>query len=371
MTAEQTYLSWLRYALWDGEILRDAQDHKPDESAFSTLLALADRQKTRGLVFEALLRSGAPLPEETAARMKQLLLRILATHRMLDAAVAKVMDTLRQAGIPAVLLKGQGVARYYPDPQLRECGDIDIYIGPERLEEAVRVLTPLADKVDDGLLGKHWQLWIGQAEIELHQHTMIPYTQRQTRLFRTLEAEGLRHDLVPMDFGGIRADTPEDTFNAFYLFYHAWHHFVQGGIGFRQLCDWMLLLHAQRDRIDRERLRTMLDGMQLLRPWQLFGCIAVHDLGLPEQEFPCYDPARFGKSRKVLAVILSEGNFGRGRQPRHKRPKGYIPGKAHSFCLHTGRFLQMFRIAPGEAWHSFRSTVTHGFAVVFKHLLHK
>lgn len=371
MTAERTYLSWLRYALWGGEILHDAQDDKLDESSLSALMELANRQKTRGLVFEALLRSGAALPEETAASMKQLLLRLLATHRMLDTAVAKVMGSLRQAGIPAVLLKGQGVARYYPDPQLRECGDIDIYIGPERLEEAVRVLTPLADKVDDKLLGKHWQLWIGQAEIELHQHTMIPDTRRQTRFYRTMEAEGLRQDLVPLDFDGVRADTPEDTFNAFYLFYHAWHHFVQGGIGFRQLCDWTLLLHTRRDRIDRERLGAMLDGMSLLGPWQLFGCIAVHDLGLPEQEFPFYDPACYGNSRRVLAVILSEGNFGRSRQPRHARPKGYIAGKAHSFGLHIGRFLQMLRIAPGEAWRSFRSIVVHGFSAVFKDLLHK
>ena len=371
MTAERTYLSWLRYALWGGEILHDAQDDKLDESSLSALMELANRQKTRGLVFEALLRSGAPLPEETAAHMKQLLLRLLATHRMLDTAVAKVMGSLRQAGIPAVLLKGQGVARYYPDPQLRECGDIDIYIGPERLEEAVRVLTPLADKVDDKLLGKHWQLWIGQAEIELHQHTMIPDTRRQTRFYRTMESEGLRQGLVPLDFGGVRADTPEDTFNAFYLFYHAWHHFVQGGIGFRQLCDLTLLLHTRRDRIDRERLGAMLDGMSLLRPWQLFGCIAVHDLGLPEQEFPFYDPARYGKSRRVLAVILSEGNFGRGRQLRHARPKGYMTGKIHSLGLHAGRFLQMLRIAPGEAWRSFRSLVVHGFSAVFKDLLHK
>ena len=115
----------------------------------------------------------------------------------------------------------------------------------------------------------------------------------------------------------------------------------------------------------------MLDGMRLLLPWQLFGCIAVHDLGLPEQEFPFYDPGRYGKSRRVLAAILAEGNFGRGRQPRHARPKGYIAGKAHSFCLHIGRFLQMLRIAPGEALQSLRSIVVRGVPVVFKDLLHK
>ena len=140
MTTEETYLAWMRYALWGGT--------PPADPADENVLAIANRQKTRGLVFEAVLRSGAVLPEATAASMKQLLLRLLSTHRMLDAAVAKTMGALQQEGIPAVLLKGQGAARNYPGPELRECGDIDIYIGPERLEEAVRALTPLADKVD-------------------------------------------------------------------------------------------------------------------------------------------------------------------------------------------------------------------------------
>ncbi len=364
MTAEETYLSWLRYALWGTPVA--AHDGRGDD-----VLAIANRQKTRGLVFEAMLRDPAGMSEDTKARMKQLLLRILSTHQMLDAALARAMAALQQAGIPAVLLKGQGAARNYPDPQLRECGDIDIYIGPERLEEAVRVLTPLADKVDDKLLGKHWQLWIGQAEIELHQHTMLPETRRLTRYFRQIEEEGLRHNLVPLDFGGVRVDTPEDTFNAFYLFYHAWHHFVTGGIGFRQLCDWVLLLHRRQERIDRERLRAMLDGMDLLRPWQLFGCIAVCDLGLPEAEFPFYDATRYRKSRRVLAVILSEGNFGRGVTPRRERPKGYVAGKAYSLGLHCRRFCKMFPIAPADSCRTFGSIVGNGFNKVFKDTFHK
>ena len=363
MTAEETYLSWLRYALWGGD--------SPNTSANNDLFTLANRQKTRGLIYEALLRDPSGLTQETAKRMRQFLLQNLSTHLMLDKALARIMVALHEAGIPAVLLKGQGIARNYPDPKLRECGDIDIYIGPERLEEAVRVLTPLADKVDDELHGKHWQLWIGQAEIELHQHTMLLPTRRQTRFYRTLEAEGLRRGLVPLDFGGVRVDTPEDTFNAFYIFFHAWHHFASGGIGFRQLCDWTLLLHTRRESIDRERLRAMLKGMGLLVPWQLFGCIAVRDLGLSEAEFPFYDGKRLTKSRRVLDMILAEGNFGRGIVSRRPRPEGYLAGKAWSLVRHCRRFFQMLRFSPRQAWLDFRSIFIHGWEVVFKDRFHQ
>ena len=373
MTAEQTYLAWMRFALWDspdGPANDDLRHSGLDPESLSAMLTIADRQKTRGLIFDALLRDTGSASGMDRERMRQFLLQTFSTHRMLDAALSRAVQALRAAGIPAVLLKGQGAARAYPNPLLRECGDIDLYIGPERLEEAVRVLTPLATEVGDGLHGKHWEVYFGEAEIELHRDAMIPEHRRLRPYYRTLEADGLSRGLVPLDFGGVRVDTPEPTFGAFYLFYHAWHHFVVGGIGFRQLCDWTLHLHVQRATIDRERLLAMLHGMHLLRPWQLLGCIVVHDLGLPQEELPGYRASRLRASRRVLRMILREGNFGRGVRPRRPRPKGYLASKTYSFIGHIRRFCQVFPIAPGDATRVLATLTVTGFRRVLQDLLH-
>ncbi len=367
MTAPEAYLALLRAALW-GTDIPAWEDIAP---VFDEVLELCDGQKTRGLVFDLLLRSGYPVPAETAGRMQQLLYRILNTHRKLNAAIARVVSVLQEADIPCVLLKGQGVARFYPNPLLRECGDIDLYVGPERLESAVKVLAPLADKVDDQITGKHWQLWIGSSEIELHMYTMVPETRRLTRYFRTIEADGLSHDLVPLNFDGVSVNIPADTFNAFYIFYHAWHHFTGKGIGLRHLCDWAFLMHARRDSIDRNRLLAMLKGMRLLEPWRLFGCIAVNDLGLPKAEFPFYDETRLPKSRRILGLILSDGNFGQANRKPIQRPKGYLAGKIHSLVEHFNRFLLLLFIAPGEASRVFRSIFTKGIRQVLQDIFHR
>ena len=367
MTAPEAYLALLRAALW-GTDIPAWEDIAP---VFDEVLEFCDRQKTRGLVFDLLLRSGYPVPAETAARMQQLLYRILNTHRKLNAAIARVVSVLQEADIPCVLLKGQGVARFYPNPLLRECGDIDLYIGPERLESAVKVLVPFVDKVDDHLSGKHWHLWIGSAEIELHLYTMIPKTRRQTRYFRTIEADGLSHDLVPLNFDGVSVNIPADTFNALYIFYHAWHHFTGKGIGFRHLCDLACLIHAHRDVIDRPHLLSMLKRMHLLEPWRLFGCIAVQDLGLPEEEFPFYDEAGLSKSRRVLGLILADGNFGQASDNRRQGPKGYLTGKLFSLGTHFRCFFQRLFIAPGEAISVFCSRFSGGILRVFKDLFHR
>lgn len=376
MTAPQAYLALLRAALWENpgsssgmtEALQAVQEQ---QELLNELLAIANRQKTRALIYNLLIQNGIPIPEETASQMQQLLLKIANTHRMLDTAVARSVKTLQAAGIPAVLLKGQGVARYYPNPWLRECGDVDLYIGPERLQEAVRSLSPLADRTADEIHGKHWQLWIGAAEIELHEHTMLPETRRHTILYREFETEGLHEALVPVDFSGVSVPTPEDTFNAFYLFYHAWHHFCIGGIGFRQLCDWTLLLHARKAHIDRTRLRGILEGMQLLGPWRLFGCVAVRDLGLPQEEFPFYDDSRPAAYRRILSLILSEGNFGRGHKALLQRPKNYFGGKVYSFFGHIGRFFRLLPFSPRAAFSVLRSLTVGGIKQVFKDLFHR
>jgi len=356
------YLAWLRYALWGG-------DHP--EAPTDAVLRLSDRQKTRGLIFDALLCSGITLPRERAARMQDFLIRTYASHQRLDMTLRLAVTALSQAGIPSVLLKGQGAARNYPNPQLRECGDIDLYVGTHRIDEAIRVLAPLADSFQEHPKEKHAEFWFAETEIELHRRTMIPETRRRERAFLPREKEGLTRGLVSLDFSGVRVDTPAPTFNAFYLFYHAWHHFITGGIGFRQLCDWTLLLHAQRDRIDHAQLRSILEETRLLKPWQLFAGIAVQDLGLPESEMPCLGTRCPRGSRRVLRTILAEGNFGRGRRPWIPRPKGYLLSKAYSLGLHFVRFVRLLPVAPREAWQNFVSLFAGGFRRVFKDLLHK
>ena len=82
----------------------------------------------------------------------------------------------------------------------------------------------------------------------------------------------------------------------------------------------MMLLHKRRDHIDTEALRELVVSMDLLKPWQTFGCLLVDLMGLPAEEFPLYDPKYSGLVAKVARRILDEEYLQeQGRELRHQQ----------------------------------------------------
>lgn len=118
-----------------------------------------------------------------------------------------------------------------------------------------------------------------------------------------------------------------------FIFYHMYRHLITGGVGLRQLCDCVMYLHRFKDEINRNLLHEDLCRMGLMRIWKIFGCIAVHHLGLPKEEFPFYsDTAETKELSEFLLeeVILRNGNFGHYNPDKQARPKDYLAGKLFS-----------------------------------------
>ena len=67
---------------------------------------------------------------------------------------------------------------------------------------------------------------------------------------------------------------------------HAFVHFLNSGIGLRQVCDWTRLLATRHEDIDKLLLEKYFRKVGLLRAAKAFGYIAVHYLGLPEDNLP-------------------------------------------------------------------------------------
>lgn len=316
------------------------------------------KQAVSGLVAQSFMNTKSVHPR-TAEMLQKRLIGIAATNFRQTHLLADSVKALRAEGMDPVLLKGLGVASFYHQPLLRECGDIDLYVGRENYRKAFDTLVgslPEVQETDFSLKEKHSHVVVKGIPVELHQYSdLLP--RKYDPAYQDISDKCLSGGFVPMRFDDVDVLTPEPTFNAFFIFNHLWRHFIAVGVGFRQICDFVMVLHAQKGDIDSGRLYGMLERLDLVKPWRVFGWIAVNMLGLPEEEMPFYDPSIEKTAVKVVGMVMKEGNFGHEREDRWSESGHRLKDKAKVFLVSTWRYLKVFPMFGRLAWHEYKMRI--------------
>lgn len=321
---EQTiFFELLRAALWE----READPHvfQGDWSWHQLLQSFQDHA-VLGIVAHTILN----LPPEyqpdiqQQSQIFQTVASLVQTHQTLNQAAGEMMALLQAAGCTPVLLKGQGLVKYYPKNCLRSCGDIDIYVGPDQMQRAVEAITSkvqaeVGEITDPHEMDHHLQFTLHDIVYEIHrypgiagnlhykheyQQTAQPYLQPAQTEFVNLETPS----------GSVSVCVPTSQFNSWYIFNHLLQHYREGGVGIRQFCDWLQVLRSVEDAEASSNLAsslsTILAQLGLQRAWQILGGILVHQLGLPAEKFPLYDESKAKQSQgHVLQEIILGHNF--------------------------------------------------------------
>lgn len=83
-------------------------------------------------------------PPEIMECLNQVFQKAAARNLLAGRQIQAVTNALRDAGIPVILLKGHALARtLYPDPALRQSGDIDLLVQPRNIPATEEVLEKL------------------------------------------------------------------------------------------------------------------------------------------------------------------------------------------------------------------------------------
>lgn len=363
-------LELLRSLFWNEPVTcsEDFDDWNP-------LVAFSKRQSVLGFIAKSILSNNEINPRisaEVRLKLKSFLVSNVMTYDKMTGVLIKVSKALSESEISHVLLKGHGLAVNYPYPQLRQCGDIDLYVGKENSLATYRTLAGVVDRIateSEALWGKHYDAFVGDIQIEVHRHTSSHDTRKFAEIYSEIAQKGLNEDLKPVSFDGVEVMTPSVTFNAYYVFDHLFEHFLTSGIGLRHLCDLMMFLHVHKDTIDKDYLKILLDRMEMLEPWQVFGDILVKYLGLPNDEFPFYVEST--KTDKVLKYILFDGNFGKSTVYYTRRSDNYLLTKLNAFWCHLTRGAKMMRLFPSQEIRHFRHVVQNYFLHLRKDLKRK
>lgn len=362
---EEVIFSLLRSAMWG------TPAYVPhDFNEWGQVIRLAKAQSVLGVVADMLLSVetiASCISTKKKEKLRSFMMFNMMTSAKLESLLGCSVQTLREVGIDPVLLKGPALAAYYPNPRLRQCGDIDLYVGQKNYRRAYEALLKIADNADDIKVldvGQHFSVFVSGFEVEVHRFSEIYPSRRLNGIYQQYSSKGLSDALVKISVSGIPVNTPEDTFNCYYVFSHLFNHFLTGGIGLRQLCDWMCLIHKRGASMDLPALEEMITTMGMMEPWKVFGCVLVDYLGLPEGEFPFYERQDDVKIRKVVSRILKEGNFGKQRDVHTKKNGNYLSDKARAFFGHITRSASLLTLFPSIVFRRFWLTMYNRFSKV-------
>lgn len=347
--AETQYFALLRAAFWDEPIAVDG----PIE--WKAVMQIAEFHGNSVLLADLAARMDENGPSPQMLSWMQAIMRDNLMHHMrLRQILVSAVKLLREHGIEPVLLKGFGLALLYPNPSLRQFGDVDLFVGQSDFHEACSLLRTLpggynwGEEIDEG---KHYNIEFGQYPMEVHRVSSEIENVREQSAYAAMEQEGLLNHPQRVDFEGFELLVPSKEFTVFFTFYHAWHHFLTTGVGWRQLSDVTMALHAYHGQLDMDKLGQWLNAMHLMKPWQTFGYLIVDRLGLPIAEMPFYGANAKRRATKLYRQIMKEGNFKRDNSFKRKKPKRKFWHKVHAFI---GIFVDFFHHAKVFPIHAYR-----------------
>ena len=341
---EEMLYALLRSGLWS------RPESLPAGSDWEALRLTAEAQTVAAVVADGI---GQNLPALKAGlpklQMKLLSALVMGTelfNQQMNAFLKDLMRDLAEAGIRAVVVKGQGVAQFYPVPLHRQVGDIDLLVARADFARAEQWLLGRADRAFDKEEARlHEAFTFGEMTVELHGCLDTGISVRVDRFLDGLQASILASEARLWD----TVPVPGGYEQLLYVFVHLVQHFFLGGVGLRQLCDWAVLLHIFAAKLDTARLEADLRAMDLLREWRILGAFLVEKLGLPEAEMPLYEPCSAARIERISRYVFRVGNMGKNIDRSYFGKDPYWVRKGKSLWLMTRDFFEQVRIVPHGA----------------------
>ena len=357
---DSQFFALLRAGLWNEVPARDCFTSGTDWEA---LYRLAAAQTVVPLVTDGINRLPRELLPAEPERLDPFIGSLMSTakrNRRLDAFIPKLFTEL--GDIPAVLVKGQSLAVDYPDPERRQPGDIDLLVPPSSYEAAKAALLPKATGVEEEAAGiLHQPLLFHSIEVEIHGSISTLLSRKLDRKLAALleeQFDGRPHPEVAL--GEARVPVPEAGFNAVYIFVHFLKHYWSGGVGLRQVIDWVIFVSVHKREIHPVLLEIQLKDLGLLDLWKVFTGFAQEYLGCPMEKLPLATAPDSRKNDRIWRYISRCGNFGKNVD-RTRGKESWLVRKVHSFWrLVLADRLRHFPVFPKESLRFFIGSFGYG-----------
>lgn len=335
---------------------QEALSHKPSDKEWYELFEEAKRQTLVGVLYDGLckLTANEKPPRQLLIDWHATVQKIICDNKRLNHDAIWVSSRFRKAGFRNAILKGQGNALLYPDPMLRNGGDIDIWLDGER-DKIISYVTHLFPKVK-----VQWQ----EVEFPVRKETCIEVHTVPALMFhpadrRRMEAFFDEHrDEIFSNETGLPGEEgkiciPTLRVNLTFQLIHIYRHIFNEGIGLRQLVDYYYLLQHCREEGQTSLLAETAMMVQRLHMSRFVGAL----MWVMKEVFHLQDelfilPADEREGRFLLREIMLAGNF--GQHDSRNKMKGSKWGNFWQQTTRNMRFLTHYsREVVWNPWYRF------------------
>ena len=293
-----------------------------------------------------------PLDEETLALVQKEIKQNAKSNLFCFHAHRYLHNFMTKNNIPYCILKGAASAYRYPDPLLRNMGDVDFYVPFERFEETLALLLAEGFEKVPGNHSYHVALQKDGMHLELHFRPLATPDGELGSVFYEYWSDIFEKSALTNDGLGSYV-FPSDFHHGFILLTHLQSHMLSGGVGLRHVCDWAVFANAFSNEDFVALFEQKLKRVGLWRLAQVLSLAAVAHLGMTQREWMGND---FALADALFADIMTGGNF--GRKDKQRSYEGLFISDTATAGTGKNRLLQII--------HSMNRIVDYNWAWVKK-----
>ena len=315
---EQGALTLLKAALSKEPEIKIEVDNNVDGNM---LLGLAKKHAILSLLYDVIMEKEV-FPEHQMLLEKETQKIVLQSYRLLFLT-KYVVDLLDVQGIKTVVLKGVATASFYPVPELRKSGDVDLLL-PEKVDEKklLDIMKEAGFQISKDQHANHHMVFVSQEGIciELHQMLAEPFAYKKINKAMEKQMQECSGHIIYADVMGVSLPILDKPYHAYELLLHMLQHFMYAGFGLKLLCDWVMLWRQEWLDEEKQCFRQMLMDNGLEKFAEGITAVCVEYLGLEAGNFAwcieisdttdlllreLLDSEEFGNSDKNRMVMMS------------------------------------------------------------------
>lgn len=253
--------------------------------------------------------------------IKQQTKLMMLNYYQVEQFTRRIADLFESNGISYILLKGISLAAFYPIPEYRQLGDVDIYINDKEMFDRANTLLLANGYTKDNEISDHHQGYLYTVPqtkrimiLELHYRIVGLYQYAPAnKIVDTVFSKNAFTSITQIINGRSYPVLPPTEYT-FYMLHHMLKHYLYSGFGIRLLCDFTFYLERNYTDIDFNRIHAWCKESKILHFYKIIlECCKLY-LGLPQTLAP---QTLYSKKdcEAFITQLLADGDVSQNNGP--------------------------------------------------------